>query len=224
MSRMACAWSSLKPNCLIRLSRASAVRDARIRAMTSSRMSSALSKPSRMCGARLGLRQVVLRPAGDHFLAVLDEVQQHALEAEQRGSPSTSASSDMPNVCCSGVSLNRSPSTPRVHRARQLDDDAHPRAVRLVAQVGDALQPAVAHQLGDALDELLLFVWYGSSVTMMRLRLRLISSICALACMVMLPRPVGIRLGDGTSSRSALLALSPNSDRRRRPSGSRDRG
>ena len=35
----------------------------------------------------------------------------------------------------------------------QLDDDAHALAVGFVAQVGDALQALLAHQLGDALDQ-----------------------------------------------------------------------
>ena len=38
--------------------------------------------------------------------------------------------------------------------ALQLDDDAHAVAVGLVAQVADALELLVAHQLGDVLDEL----------------------------------------------------------------------
>ena len=39
------------------------------------------------------------------------------------------------------------------HRvALQLDDDAHAVAVALVADVGDALDALVAHQLGDLLD------------------------------------------------------------------------
>jgi hypothetical protein len=43
--------------------------------------------------------------------------------------------------------------------ALHLDDDAHALAVALVAQVGDALDPLLAHQFGDALDQAALFSW-----------------------------------------------------------------
>ena len=40
------------------------------------------------------------------------------------------------------------------HRiALQLDDDAHAFAVALVPQIGDALDPLLAHLLGDLLDQ-----------------------------------------------------------------------
>ena len=37
--------------------------------------------------------------------------------------------------------------------ALQLDDDAHAVAIRFVAQVGNAFERLVAHQLGDALEQ-----------------------------------------------------------------------
>ena len=37
--------------------------------------------------------------------------------------------------------------------ALQIDDDAHAVAIRLVADVGDALDRLLAHELGDALDQ-----------------------------------------------------------------------
>ena len=37
--------------------------------------------------------------------------------------------------------------------ALQLDDDAHALAVRLVAQVGNALDRLLAHQIGDPFDQ-----------------------------------------------------------------------
>ena len=38
--------------------------------------------------------------------------------------------------------------------ALQLDDDAHAVAIGLVAQVGDAFDRLLAHQIGDPLDQL----------------------------------------------------------------------
>ena len=50
--------------------------------------------------------------------------------------------------------------------ALELDHDAHAVAVGLVAQVADALDLLVAHELGDASSiSSALFTWYGISVT-----------------------------------------------------------
>ena len=67
----------------------------------------------------------------------------------------TSASMMTPNVDCIVrvlVQLVQHHARDRV--ALQLDDDAHAVAVGLVAQVADALELLVAHQLGDVLDQL----------------------------------------------------------------------
>ena len=64
------------------------------------------------------------------------------------------ASSTMPKVVCSGVIGEE---VVEHHAgdgvALQLDDDPHPAPVGLVADVGDALDPLVPHQLGDLLDQ-----------------------------------------------------------------------
>ena len=60
----------------------------------------------------------------------------------------------MPNVCCSAVCLNRLFSTFIGCASRFSSiDHAHAGAVRLVAQVGDAVDLAVLDHLGDALEQ-----------------------------------------------------------------------
>ncbi len=105
-------------------------------------------------GAFARLAQVVLRAAADDLLAVLDEELQHALEAEQ---PRV-AIDQRQHLHAKGLLQRRVLEEVGEHilwldGARQLDDDAHPRAVGLVAQVADALDLAIAHQVGDALDQ-----------------------------------------------------------------------
>ena len=76
--------------------------------------------------------------------------------------------------------------------ALELDDDAHAVAVGLVAQVGDALDPLVAHQVGDLLDQLRLVDLVGDLGDDDRLSLarwRWVS-IAARARIWMMPRPV----------------------------------
>ena len=72
-----------------------------------------------------------------------------------------------PNVdCIVGVLVQLVQHHARNRIALELDDDAHSVLVGLVAQVGDALELLVAHQLGDVLDRASrLLTWYGSSVT-----------------------------------------------------------
>ena len=70
------------------------------------------------------------------------------------GWPSCSATMLMPNTVSIGVCAYRLLSTISVISPRlQLDDDAHAVLVGLVAQLRDALDVLVAHQLGDALDQ-----------------------------------------------------------------------
>ena len=107
-----------------------------------------------MCARGLGLRQIVLAAADDDLLAVLDEVQQHPLQAEQpRLAIHQRQQRDAEGLLQRRQLEQVGQHLARLDGARHLDADAHPRAVGLVAQVGDALQPAVAHQLGNALQQ-----------------------------------------------------------------------
>ena len=75
--------------------------------------------------------------------------------------------------------------------ALQLDDDAHAVAVGFVAQVGDALDALLAHQLGDLLDQRRLVDLIGNLGDDQRLAiLAQISSTSTLARMMIEPRPV----------------------------------
>ena len=75
--------------------------------------------------------------------------------------------------------------------ALQLDHDAHAFARRLVADVGDAFDLLLAHQLGDALDHHRLVHLIGNLGDDERLALACgISSVCTRARMTMEPRPV----------------------------------
>ena len=113
-----------------------------------------------MCSRSLRLVEVELRAPHDDVVAVVDVVQQHLAHphharhqapGERSG---TSASMITPNVA-----LHRRVLVQLVqHHARngvalELDDHAHAVAVGLVAQVADALELLVAHQVGDGLDE-----------------------------------------------------------------------
>ena len=65
------------------------------------------------------------------------------------------ASMLMPNDSCSGVIFQRLFRTTSGDGVLlEVDDDAHAVAVGLVADVGDALDALLAHQLGDLLDQL----------------------------------------------------------------------
>ena len=71
-----------------------------------------------------------------------------------RGRPATMASMMMPKVCCSWrVLVEVVQHDLADFAALQLDDDAHAVAVRLVADVGDAFERLVAHQVGDPFEQ-----------------------------------------------------------------------
>ena len=76
--------------------------------------------------------------------------------------------------------------------ALELDHDAHAVAVGLVAQVGDALDLLLAHQLGDALDQPRLVDLVGDLGDDDRLRARRVAGSRSrrAARIWMMPRPV----------------------------------
>ena len=140
---------------------------------------------------RARLLELEQRAARDHVAAVVDEVRQRVLERQDLRLPVDDGQHVTPNDDCSGVILYRLLSTTAgTASLLQLEDDAHAVAVRLVADVADALELLVLDQLGDLLDRRALFTMYGISVTMIELRPRLSSSISALPRMTIEPRPV----------------------------------
>ena len=104
-------------------------------------------------GAVAGLAQQELDAAADHLLAELGEGADHVLERELLGL----AADQRHHVAAEG-GLQRREAVELVQHhighgvALQLDDDAHALAVGLVANIGDAFDPLLAHQLGDLLD------------------------------------------------------------------------
>ena len=127
-----------------------------------------------------------------------------------RGSPSTSASRLMLKVDCMGVRLySVGQHLFGLDVLGQLDDDAHALPVGFVAQVGRALQIAIAHQLGDALDQAGLVDLVG----------QLGDDDAALAALHLLDVRLGLD-GDAAAPGAvgrldALLALLLDDDRRR---------
>ena len=104
--------------------------------------------------ALLGLAQLEDRAPRDHLLAVADEDLQGVLEGEQlRPVVDDGQHDDAEGLLHRRQLVELVEHDVRVGVALQLDDDAHAVAVRLVAQVGDAVDPLVVHQLGHALDQ-----------------------------------------------------------------------
>ncbi len=102
--------------------------------------------------ARLG--EQMLGAPRHHFLAELEEGDEHVLEGQ--------------HLRPAAVQRDHVGAEARLHRgeapeliehdvgdgvALQLDDDAHAVAIGLVAQIADALDALLAHQLGDLLDQ-----------------------------------------------------------------------
>ena len=102
----------------------------------------------------LGALEVKGRTAADDLLPVVDEVLEHALEVERFGLPIHQRQ----ELHAKGLLQRRelvevAQHNFGVHIAFELDDDAHARAVALVAQVADALELAVAYKVGNALEQ-----------------------------------------------------------------------
>ncbi len=98
--------------------------------------------------------QFILRAASQHLLAVLDEELQHPLQAQH----ARLAVHQRQHLHAKGLLQRRQleevgQDILGLHIARQFDHHAHARAVALVAQVGDALDLAIAHQRGNALQQ-----------------------------------------------------------------------
>ncbi len=104
-------------------------------------------------GALAGLAELEGGAAGDHLLAEGDEGGQEPLEVELLGP----AAVQRQHVAAEAGLQRREAEELVQHHvgggvAAELDDDADAEAVALVLDVGDALDAAVAGELGDALD------------------------------------------------------------------------
>ena len=107
-------------------------------------------------GPRLGLAAARTRCAGARRRAGTRRSDRADRRAAARAAGRLTMASVMtPNVVWNCVCLNRLFSTTSGHFALlQLDDDAHAVAIRLVADVGDALEHLLVHQVGDLLLQL----------------------------------------------------------------------
>jgi hypothetical protein len=116
--------------------------------------------------ALLCLAEVELRAALHHLAAVLDEVLEHALERERlRHAVHEREHVVVEGALELGVLVEIIQNGLRMRRALELDDDADVGG-RFVAQVADALELLLLHEVGDARDELALFTRYGIEVMM----------------------------------------------------------
>ena len=147
------------------------VGEALMSAMISSMLASATARPSRMWPRSRALRSsnTVRRVTTSRRCA---EALEHLLEVQQL----RPAVDQRDHVHAEGVLQLRLLVQVVQHDFRhfaalELDHDAHAGLVGLVADVADAFQLLVAHQLGDALEQRFLFTWYGSSSTMIAVRL-----------------------------------------------------
>ena len=101
-------------------------------------------------GAGLGLVQVVARPAGDDVLLMLQVVIEHLSEREHLRLAVHQRQHDRAeDVLHLRMLVEVIEHHSGVHVALELDDDAHALAVALVADVADAVQTLVVHQLRD---------------------------------------------------------------------------
>ncbi len=122
--------------------------------MIASRLSSAISRPEQDVGAGLLLGELVLGAAHDHFALVGDVVVDHRAQVERAGD----VVDERDHVHAEG-GLHRGVLVELVEHdlgdrvALELDHEAHPALVGLVAQVGDLGDPLVVDEVGDLLDQ-----------------------------------------------------------------------
>ena len=105
-------------------------------------------------GARLGLVQIVARAAHDDVLLVLEVMVEHLVQGEHfRLAVHQRQHDRAEGFLHLRVLVQVVEHDGGIDVALELDDDAHTLAVALVADVADALQPLVVHQLGDLRDQ-----------------------------------------------------------------------
>ena len=134
--------------------------------------------------------QLIATATGDDFLPVLNEQMQGLLKRQQARLTIYQSQ----HVHAKGLLHRRKlkellENLTRLHGPRQLHGNAHTLAIALITQVSDTLDFTIAHQLGDAFDEVSLIGLIRKLGDDNGFRLRDISSMCALACTVKRPRP-----------------------------------
>ena len=106
-------------------------------------------------GAGLGLVQLELRAAGDDVLLMLQVVVHHVAQGQHLGlAVDQGQHVRAEGFLEAGVLVQEVQHDLRMHVLLQLDDDAHTLAVGFVADVADALNALLVHQLCDLLHQL----------------------------------------------------------------------
>ena len=103
---------------------------------------------------RLGLAEIELGPAPDDLAPVVEVVDQHAAQRQGLRLPVDQRQHvHVEGELHRGVLEQVVQDLVRVEVALDLDVDAHPVAIRLVAQVADAVDPLVLDQVGHLLEQ-----------------------------------------------------------------------
>ena len=187
------AWISSMSSSWIRPTRASStVGERRISAMTSSSMSSALTRPRRMCARSSALRSRyrVRRTTTSIWCATYSRMNWARFSV--RGTPSTSASMLAPNVSCNWVCLYRLLST-TLATASRLSTSISRMPVRPLDSSRMSAMPVSLPSLTSSATRsarLSGLTWYGSSVTTRLVRPLVSSSTSTTARIRIEPRPV----------------------------------
>ena len=114
-----------------------------------------LEKPFQNVRALLRFAQVILRAAPDHVDAMVNELLQRVNQRQRARLAVNDGQHDHPERLLElRVLVEIVQNHFRLLAALDLNDNAHAIAVRLVADVGDALDFLVLHQLRDALNDL----------------------------------------------------------------------
>ena len=155
MSRIACAWISERPKFVVRPTFASGgVFDAANQRDHRVEMIERDAQAVENVRARFGLSQLEFDAAADHLAAEVDEELNDFDQAEHPRAPRHDRQrDDAEGLLQLGVLVEIVQHHLADFAALQLDDDAHAVAIRLVAQVGDAVDRLFAHQLRDALEQ-----------------------------------------------------------------------
>ncbi len=103
---------------------------------------------------QLGLFQQMAAAPGNDLLAMLQVMNQHALDRQEPWLPVDQGQHRHTEGGLHRRELEQlAQDLAGLDRAGQLDADPHPLPVRLIPQVGDTLDLAIAHQFGNALDQ-----------------------------------------------------------------------
>ena len=161
MSRIACAWISVRPNCAVRPALASGgFFEPRISLITASRLSSAMRRPFEDVRARLRLAQLEFDAPAHHLAAELDEVLDDLEEAQHlRPAGDDGQHDDAEGLLQRGVLVevveDHLATSPRFSSMTM----RMPVAVGFVPQVGDALDGLLATSSAIRSSSFALFTW-----------------------------------------------------------------